>query len=308
MVVFALLIFPFLPRLPDSVAGPLCLDILAFVRRNNRESDYKKPEGFAEIAKLAKPGSEKAPLQILGACRDAEVPDAHICTICHLLLTHSWPTQSDESNRDAQTNEVARCLVTVLLQSTIHLDLIGWAVDDIPHADQLSWKVFELLHQYSCNFMVLMASRPVAGTDMNVDLQFWEQLHKEGKRDDVFLFLELKGMTKDEINLMVKRFAFTKEWHSSVDLAATTKDVFVQSGKWEIRRLIALFFFCVLKFLFLQGGVPELAAQILERQSAKITGSGTSDPHSPKGKSKVHVPFLRVFYFQCSMHTLTFTA
>eukprot|EP00797_Seminavis_robusta_P022824 Sro368_g127930.2 (2147) ;mRNA; r:15598-22595 len=244
---------------PLSVVGPLCLDILAFVRRDKDESRYKKPDGFNAIAALAKPGSEHSPFQILGACRDAEIPDTYIRPICSLLLNHSWPTEVGDCERDAQISEVARYIVTLLLQSTIHLDLVVWAVDDIPHADRGSWKVLELLHQYSCNFLLLMASRPVAGTDMNVDIQFWERLQDQGENDGSFAHLELRAMTRDDLDLLVRKFASSKGWDANVDFATITKEVFVQSG-----------------------GVPHLAAQILERKSSRITGKGDSGSRSPK--------------------------
>lgn len=235
------------------MVGPLCLDILAFVRRERNENMYKKPDGFDAIAKLAKVGSEHSPFQILGACRDAEVPDVYIRAICHLLLTQSWPTQVEDSARESQITEVARYIVTILLQSTIHLDFIALAVDDIPHADPLSWKVIELLHQYSCNFLLLMGSRPVVGADMNVDLLFWQQLNDEWKKEGSFLPLKLSAMTKTDLDLFVRKYASSKGWSDDLDLAAIAKDVFVHSG-----------------------GVPQLAAQILERKSAKINGRSES--------------------------------
>lgn len=221
--------------------------MLAFVRRGNDESNHKKPDGFDEIAKLAKQGSEITPMQILGACRDAEVPDVSIRSICHLLLTQSWPTKADETERQALINDVARSIVAILLQSTIHLDFIAWAIDDIPHADRLSWKVIELLHNYSCNFMLLMASRPMAGSDMNIELQFWEFLNDKGKEDGSFLHLELSPMTQDDVDVLVKNYAADKEWHASVELSDIAKEIFVQSG-----------------------GIPHLAAQMLEGKSSRM--------------------------------------
>ena len=207
-----------------------------------------------DIAKLAKPGSEHSPYQILGACRDAEVPDVYIRAICHLLLTQSWPTQVDETARDGQLVEVGRYIVTILLQSTIHLDFIALAIDDIPHADRLSWVVIELLQQYSCNFLLLMGSRPVVGADMNVDLQFWQQLKSEGQKNGSFLHLELKAMTKEDLKLFVNKYAATKGWGQGFDLDAIAKEVFVHSG-----------------------GVPQLAAQILARKSSRC-GSPKTRP------------------------------
>lgn len=252
-----------------SVVGPLCLDILAFVRRERDESQYKKPDGFMEVAKLAKPGSEHSPFQVLGACRDADVPDVYIRAICHLLLTQSWPTQVDETARDGQLVEVARYIATILLQSTIHLDIIALAVDDIPHADRLSWKVIELLHQYSCNFLFLMGSRPVVGADMNVDLQFWQQLKGQGQTDGSFLHLELKAMTQEDLKLFVNKYASNKAWDRSLDLAAIAKEVFVHSG-----------------------GVPQLAAQILERKSARFMPKAGSPKGRPKRNNSNGVSYL----------------
>lgn len=231
----------------NSVVGPLFLDMLAFVRRANKEDGYKKPSGFDEVAALAK--IEKAPLQILGACRDADVPDWCILTICNLLIARVWPDEADKASMETQVTEVARYLVTVLLQSTIYLDFVVWAIDDIPHADLLSWKVLELLHQYSCNFMLLMGSRPVVGSDMNIDLQFWEDINSTGEINGTFLPLALKALTKDDLGLLVKRYAAKYEWDASIDLSSVTKNIFVQSG-----------------------GVPNLAAQILEKTSDRITG------------------------------------
>ena len=223
--------------------------MLAFVRRTNSEDSYKKPSGFDEIARLAPAGSEKAPLHVLGACIDAEVPDAYILSICSLLIARTWPMKDTEASQEEEMKEVARYMVTVLLQSTIHLDFVVWAIDDIPHADRLSWKVLALVHQYSCNFMLLMGSRPVVGTDMSIDLPFWNDLHGARKEDGTFLPLELKAMTKDELGLLVKRFAVKHDWDAGTDLSAVTKEVFVQSG-----------------------GVPNLSAQILDKKSARITG------------------------------------
>ena len=248
----------------SSVVGPLFLDMLAFVRRAKSEDSYRKPSGFNEIAMLAKAGSEKAPLQVLGACRDAEVPESYIRSICSLLIARSWPSEADEASREVQMKEVARYMVTILLQSTIHLDFVVWAVDDIPHADRLSWKVLELLQQYSCNFMLLMGSRPVVGSDMNVDLQFWEHLHGEGRQDGTFLPLELKAMTKDDLGLLVKRYAAKDDWHASTELSTVTKEVFVQSG-----------------------GVPNLAAQILDKKSSRITGKSELKPRKSPVNNKV---------------------
>ena len=231
------------------------------MRRNKDESRYKKIEGFSDIAGLARPESEHSPYQILGACRDAEVPDSSIRSICTLLLTHSWPKEINDFEHDDKISEVAQYIVTLLLQSTIHLDLVAWAVDDIQHADRLSWKVLELLHQYSCNFLLLMASRPVAGTDMNVDIQFWERLHDQGEKDGSFLHVELRAMTTDDLDLLVRKYAAIKEWDTSVALTTVAKEVFVQSG-----------------------GVPHLAAQILEKKSAKISGNKLGERSPTKNR------------------------
>ena len=252
-----------------SVVGPLFLDMLAFVRRTNSEDGYKKPAGFDEIARLAQSGSEKAPLHVLGACRDAEVPDAYILSICSLLIAQAWHNQDTAASREEEMKEVARYMVTVLLQSTIHLDFVVWAVDDIPHADRLSWKVLALVQQYSCNFMLLMGSRPVVGTDMSIDLQFWDHLHDAGRQDGTFLPLELKAMTKDEVGLLVKRVAVKDDWDASTDLSVVVKEVLVQSG-----------------------GVPNLAAQILEKKSSRITGKSDVKPLTPES-TKVSMLFLQ---------------
>lgn len=249
-------------RARDSVVGPLFLDILAFVRRDRDETKYKQPDGFDELAKLAKAGSENAPFQVLGACRDAEVPDMYIRTICHLLMAKSWPTEVDEDTRDSQITEVGRYLVTILLQSTIHLDFVALGIDDIPHADRLSWKVIELLHQYSCNFLLLMGSRPVVGADMNVDLRFWQQLNAKGEQEGNFLHIKLSALTKDDLENFVKKYSTRKKWDESVDLDPIVKEVFVHSG-----------------------GVPQLAAQILERKSARYTDKKRSP--KPNGARKV---------------------
>lgn len=252
---------------PLSVVGPIFLDIISFVRRARSESRYDRPKGFDEIEKLAKPGAERIPLHFLAACREAEVPDRYICLLAHLLLANTWPSDVDESSRASKAREVARYLVTVLLQSTIHIDLILFSIDDIPHADELSWTVIELIWQYNCNVMLLLASRPVKGTDMNISPVFWDHLFAQRAKEGNFHFLELKALTRDNLEQLVKKYAMENMTSSLSNdaMSAIAKDVFVQSG-----------------------GMPQLATQLLDRKFSNLSGSrNSSQSPKPNGAKKV---------------------
>lgn len=260
--------------------GPLCLDILAFVRRGKNESKYDQPKGFDEIAKLARPGAEQAPFRILGACRDADVPDYYIRLICRLLLTNTWPPEADDATRDAETREVARYIVSFLLQSTIHLDLILLAIDDIPHSDEISWAVVEFVYRYGCNFMFLLASRPITGEDMNIDVNFWEQLFTCDIKEGNMIHIELEALTQTELELLVQEHA--KKNSAEIAAGRVAKEVFVQSG-----------------------GMPQLASEILDRKFSAMSGQNKKCSPKPNTAKKVSLHYHSSFSINFCFALLT---
>lgn len=258
----------YLLPLPDfhmfSAVGPLLLDVLSFVRRSNNEEGYQAPPGFEETAKLAPSGKENIPSVLLGASRDAEVPDRYISMICHLLLTNSWPSDIDDEEQEVESQNVARYIASIFMKCTTSLDLIVWAVDDIPHADAMSWSVIELLYTHSCNLMMLMASRRVEGADMNVNLEFWDDLHAQNSSaSENFLRVECAALGQRDLNLLVEKMAEKQEPKWEGNIRELSKEVFVQSG-----------------------GIPRLAVQILERKLSHSAGKSAVRSEKKKKKSK----------------------
>jgi Holliday junction resolvasome RuvABC ATP-dependent DNA helicase subunit len=108
--------------------------------------------------------------------------------------------------------------------------------------------------------MFLLASRPVAATDMSISPLFWERLFDQGVKEGNVLSLELSAMTKENLEQLVKKYAVQKESAlSNHALSTIAKDTFVQSG-----------------------GMPQLAAQLLDRKFFDTSEESSLRPKVPK--------------------------
>ncbi|CAB9521447.1 cyclase type 10 [Seminavis robusta] len=204
---------------PLSVLGPVLLDILARAGKKPEVAcadDCPAVETVHGPAGTALCNSDGAVAveQFYAACLDANVTNEYIEAIYSLVFHHKWPdlegTEDSYSNiaashcwSTAEKNSLAQQVVSILLHSTVDLDLVLLGVDNVSFMDEFSWKVIEMWYANACNLIVLGASNASTVKDFNMSAAFWDYLFNEALGLNSFLHIELPPMGLDDIDKLI---------------------------------------------------------------------------------------------------------
>ncbi len=170
-------------------------------------------------------------------CDELGAPRGFLQIVGYHLLGHSKRT-TNTKDRAPIFDEIVNFMAKVFLHLTANADLTILALDDIHHADNISWKVLQTIFETGKNILLLCGSRPISSRKLHVDDNFWTELTGSYRENDRFQDLNIGPLSRLEIAQM-----------AALALSCQVKDVDIQFTKdiYDHTR-----------------GMPHFAAQVLD--------------------------------------------
>lgn len=189
------------------ILGPILRDVLGWNAEKNRDTtsasnqDHPLPTSDASTTTSISSGQYADRLydllQDIGA--SSEFKD-----LAHFLLGLGPPPDlwsKPGVSFGSLTSQMARVIMTCVKSS----DLLVMAVDDSQEVDEMSWKVLRILFERAGNVLVICTARPLKAHSLNIEESFWNELMTRYRLDNRFFYMELKPLSRREMQSMVEK-------------------------------------------------------------------------------------------------------
>ena len=124
----------------------------------------------------------------------------------HILGIRGQRDKSAAKNFKAGSQEaIIDFMARAFMRCTSHADLVIMALDDAHLLDELSWKVIQILFKECPKLLIICASRPLKSYNLEVDPQFWAELHGHFSREMRFSEIYLLGLDEDGIRALISK-------------------------------------------------------------------------------------------------------
>jgi hypothetical protein len=121
----------------------------------------------------------------------------------HLLGMKGNSSGGQGKRKGANLDSIADFMSRAFLRCTCHVDLVVLALDDVHLLDGASWKVLERIFHQSQNVYLVCASRPLKSYKLEVQREFWEELHEKQAVQLRFKEITLQGLKESDVRNMV---------------------------------------------------------------------------------------------------------
>lgn len=105
--------------------------------------------------------------------------------------------------------------------------LVVVALDDLHHADDLSWKVIREIFETAHNVLFIGTSYPTDTCKLKIDQDFWDALNNVHKKENRFVSMTLGSLNKEEVASMIMKMLGFQRKEVKADLL---EGVTIQSG------------------------------------------------------------------------------
>jgi Cdc6-like AAA superfamily ATPase len=157
-------------------------------------------------------------------CRELDMPSSFIDhALSHLL---GLKQEAKSKAKPPPPKIMISFLARAFKVCTQDARLVVLALDDLHHADDMSWKVIQQIFETAPNVLVIGTTYPTDNCKLNIDKAFFEELKTKhaGKR---FVSQSMKPLTKEETTLMIMKTLGLQKKEVKADLLA---GVTIQSG------------------------------------------------------------------------------
>ena len=165
-----------------------------------------------------------------GVCRELDMSPSFIEHALQSLLGVDGSGQS--GNEVAKVKPpTAKMMVSFMARAfrrcTQDTKLVVVALDDLHHADDLSWKVIREIYETAKNVLFIGTSYPTDTCKLKVEQDFWDAMNHIYCEDNRFVSMTLGSLGKEEVASMIMKMLGLQRKEVKADLL---EGVTIQSG------------------------------------------------------------------------------
>jgi hypothetical protein len=140
-------------------------------------------------------------------CRELDMPPSFLEHALHFLLGIERPKTEGKDTivKPPPPKSMVSFMARAFKRCTQDYKLVVVALDDIHHADELSWKVLREIFETSQNVLVIGTSYPTTTCKLKADPDFWAALDQEHRQSGRFASIELGCLNKEEVAIMIMK-------------------------------------------------------------------------------------------------------
>lgn len=161
-------------------------------------------------------------------CQELNAPPEFEEVVGKRLLGLRETASAASKAKPPNLGKVVDFLADAFIRCTQHADIVLLALDDVQWMDEMSWKVVQAIFERGENIFTLCGSRPPEESNpLNVDSNFWSDLHGQYEKDGRYSELSLVPFSEPEVQEMI---ATTLQVEGHEIDSSFSQNVFTTSG------------------------------------------------------------------------------